>query len=412
MRRITVMFLAVVLSLSLAGCAGEHSVKTDNEYQEYEELLDMLEDGEFEEALYYVAELGAIDLEKFGKVPVDTEDDAAEKPEPEKAEQVNAEGAPMNPSQQESSDEQSKYEPVEITLDNWQDYFELREYHKFEENGFGEFKKVTTYYSIVSKDGILFDQSKSDVTFEFVCNIESKPYTVDFENRAVIYGEATGMKTSEPTVETMNNVGQYIGESTNDRYGEYLGVCNFISKLEGEAREVVSIEISRIAGDFCVAVSAESGESDEKKGNTSGEVTLGEVAVTKNSEFYVDYSDITDTVVPPQPGDWYSYYKADEDKMYVDFCIAYKNTRSNNIGADEVISAKLKYAGKYEYTGFTMIEKDSRTDFTYSNITNIPPLSTGYVHYLFEVPEEVGESDGSLEISFTVDRNTYTYRVR
>lgn len=50
----------------------------------------------------------------------------------------------------------------------------------------------------------------------------------------------------------MNSVGQYIGEDSNDRYGEYLGVCNFIKELEGDAREVVSVEIIRIAGTFCV----------------------------------------------------------------------------------------------------------------------------------------------------------------
>lgn len=146
---------------------------------------------------------------------------------------------------------ESQYELVEITLDNWQDYFEMREYHKFEENGFGEFEKVTTYYSLVSKDGIIFDKSKSEVTFEFTCDIETKPYTVDFENKTVTYGETTKTQTSEPTVETMNSVGQYIGENSNDRYGEYLGVCNFIRELEGDAREVVSVAIIRIAGTFC-----------------------------------------------------------------------------------------------------------------------------------------------------------------
>ena len=51
--------------------------------------------------------------------------------------------------------------------------------------------------------------------------------------------------------DTFNN------ESSNNRYGEYLGVCNFISKLEGEAREVTGIEISRIAGNFCIGVEKE-----------------------------------------------------------------------------------------------------------------------------------------------------------
>ncbi len=59
-----------------------------------------------------------------------------------------------------------------------------------------------------------------------------------------------------------------------------------------------------------------------------------------------------------------------------------------------------------------MIEEDRRSDFTYSNITSISPLCTEYVHYLFEVPEEVETSTDPVEISFTVDGNTYTYKVR
>ncbi len=153
-------------------------------------------------------------------------------------------------------------------------------------------------------------------------------------------------------------------------------------------------------------------DSTEQEGKTSGEVALGEVIVTKNAEFNIDYSQITNDVVPPQPGSWYSHYEADAGKAYVDVCFAYKNTSGSNVRADDVISAKLKYAGKYDYKGFSMIEEDSRGDFTYSNITSIAPLNTEYIHYLFEVPEEVETSSESIEVTFMVDGNTYTYTVR
>lgn len=146
-------------------------------------------------------------------------------------------------------------------------------------------------------------------------------------------------------------------------------------------------------------------------GKTSGEVTTGEVIVTKNAEFSIDYSDITRDVLPPQPGSWYSHYEADSGKVYVDICFAYKNTADRKVDADEVIGAKLKYAGKYEYTGFAMIEEDSRSDFTYANITSISPLATEYIHFLFEVPEEVESSGDSVVVTFTIGGNTYTYTV-
>ena len=153
-------------------------------------------------------------------------------------------------------------------------------------------------------------------------------------------------------------------------------------------------------------------EPEAAVSKTSGEVALKETVTTKKCEFCIDYSDITADVIPPAPDGAYSHYPADDGQLYVDICFAYKNLSDKAVGADDVISAKLTYDGKYEYTGSSMIEEDSRGDFTYSNITNIVPLSTEYVHYLFEVPEEVGNSDKSVVVNFTIDGNSYSYAVR
>lgn len=146
---------------------------------------------------------------------------------------------------------------------------------------------------------------------------------------------------------------------------------------------------------------------------TSGRVTDGEiVAVMNTCEFYVDYCEITDDVRPPHPEDLYSHYKADDGKAYVDFCVAYKNWETESVMADEVVAAKLTYANQYEYAGFSMIEESNRGDFTYSNIAGIAPLTKEYLHYLFEVPVEIENSSESIEITFTIGGNTYTYQVR
>ena len=96
----------------------------------------------------------------------------------------------------------------------------------------------------------------------------------------------------------------------------------------------------------------------------------------------------------------------------MDICFAYKNLASDEVDADEIISATLTYAGQYEYAGFTIIEEDNRGDFTYANITGIAPLATEYVHYLFEVPAEVETSGEAIEISFFIDGSSFTYTVR
>lgn len=218
MRKLLSLLLTVVLCLSLTACGND----TDDaqRIKKYKERIEELED--------LLAERDA----EIDRLLAKYEGGSA-----------NTTTKPVDPD----------FEMVEITLDNWQDYFEMREYHKFEQNGFGEYAGVTTYFSLVNKDGLVLDISQCNVTFEFTAYIEVKPYTVDVENQTVLYGDTTDTRIVGPTVETMNNVGQYIGEYTSDRYGEYLCVCNFIHDLKGvRADKVVRLDVSRIAGTLCV----------------------------------------------------------------------------------------------------------------------------------------------------------------
>lgn len=145
---------------------------------------------------------------------------------------------------------------------------------------------------------------------------------------------------------------------------------------------------------------------------TTGEIVKGETIATNNAEFYIDYSNISEKVIPPNPDSFYTYYPADTGNVYVDVCFAYKNMSENDIGADNTISAELIYADKYKYSGFSIIEESSRSDFTYTNITTIAPLTTEFIHYLFELPATAKSSDDTIKITFSIDGNTYTYKVR
>ena len=142
-------------------------------------------------------------------------------------------------------------------------------------------------------------------------------------------------------------------------------------------------------------------------------VTAGVSFLTRNSEFFIEYSEIASKVVPGQPDGVYTYYEADAGKTYVDVCFAYTNKQSQSIPADEVItSAELKYKNQYTYRGFSTIEYDNRRSFTYTNITSIDPLTTEYLHYLFEVPSEVENSHGLIDITFTIDGKDFIYTVQ
>lgn len=139
---------------------------------------------------------------------------------------------------------------------------------------------------------------------------------------------------------------------------------------------------------------------------------MNEIIDTSNSEFQIEFANISDTVIPPKASGYYSYYEADSGETYIDICFAYKNLSSKDVDADEVISAALKYANKYDYSGFSVIEEDNRGDFTYVSISQIAPLTTEYIHYLFEVPIEVSESSESIIVNFSVDGCHYSYTIR
>lgn len=199
---------------------------------------------------------------------------------------------------------------------------------------------------------------------------------------------------------------------------EYVHYLFSVPEEVQTSENAVDVIIEIADGEYRVVVkegntgTIASNGADSTTQKTGGKVILGETMSTKNSEFFIDYVNITSDVMPPHPGNWYSHYEADEGNVYVDFCVGYKNMSGKSVGADDVMSAKLKYADKYDYTGFSMIEEDSRSNFTYSNITNISPLSTEYVHYLFSVPEEVENSSDTIVISFRIDGNDYTYTIR
>lgn len=146
---------------------------------------------------------------------------------------------------------------------------------------------------------------------------------------------------------------------------------------------------------------------DDIETTTEVETTEPEIPVIKKGQkitidgvcqFFVDYTNITKDVMPKVPADYYRHYVADSGSTYVDICVSYKNLENVAVGADDVGNAVLYYDDKYQYTSFSCIEEKNRGSFTYSNITNIDPLTTEYLHYLIEVPDEVVKSGKNMDV--------------
>ncbi|MBP1988737.1 hypothetical protein [Paenibacillus eucommiae] len=114
------------------------------------------------------------------------------------------------------------------------------------------------------------------------------------------------------------------------------------------------------------------------------------------------------SVKPPKASGMYSYYEVkDPGKIYAHISFAFKNLMTIGKDAEEAISVRLIYNNKYEYRGFSTIEEDNGSNFTYSNIVKIDPLSTERIHYVIEVPVEV--KDSGLPVVFVIRMNETDY---
>lgn len=149
-------------------------------------------------------------------------------------------------------------------------------------------------------------------------------------------------------------------------------------------------------------------ENSKSAGKTAETVADGKLVTTANSEFYVDFSEITNDLIPPDPGAVYIHYPANPGETYVNFCVAYKNISGQQIRGDKAISAKLT-VGETHYQGAVKVEMYGRSKFENAGAVYLIPLSTEYIHYLFPIPEEVAATGESMEISFKIDGINYTY---
>lgn len=116
----------------------------------------------------------------------------------------------------------------------------------------------------------------------------------------------------------------------------------------------------------------------------------------------------TADVLPPNTSGYYTHYPVDDpsnDIYFVVYCDL-TNISTSAIGADDMISIKAIFDGKYEYNANMALEEKDGTGFDYASITSIAPLETRKGVFMFEVPKKV--QDMSFELSIYFYGNEYT----
>ncbi len=161
---------------------------------------------------------------------------------------------------------------------------------------------------------------------------------------------------------------------------------------------------------------------DKGNGNISQEETKKEkiitntdkVTIEENCEFNVVSHNFTKDIMPPNPDSWYHHIESKSDtQIYSNLIIDIKNLQGNARKQDSIMSVKLKYDDKYEYTCQTVTEEKGGGDLeTYTNLYNIDPLSTMKYHFVVEVPLEIKDSDKTLKAIITVGSQEYVYQIK
>ena len=69
MRKITALLLAVALCCTLFACSGKRAPVVECDHEEYEDLLEMLEDGDYEAAHEFLYDLEGVEAEAPAEEP-------------------------------------------------------------------------------------------------------------------------------------------------------------------------------------------------------------------------------------------------------------------------------------------------------------------------------------------------------
>lgn len=136
------------------------------------------------------------------------------------------------------------------------------------------------------------------------------------------------------------------------------------------------------------------------------------VLIPNTCTFRIEYIRFSQTLKPSASGDFTMYYKADEGKTYLDVCMIYCNLKNDTVNARKEITAKMKYADKYEYTCSTFTEKADGSSVSQAFSIDTAPLCSEKIHLLFEVPIEIESDSETITVSLSIGPNTYTLPVR
>lgn len=142
---------------------------------------------------------------------------------------------------------ESQYELVEITLDNWNTYFELVVTPEFKQNAFGEYDnfKLSHRFQLKAEYFPLLNAEETKISVEVTYNYVERECNVDFENLTYELGEA--LRTAQSS-----QITDYSYANKDYFYFTPFGIQTYFDgKIQYSYEDV---EVIRIQGTLCLRI--------------------------------------------------------------------------------------------------------------------------------------------------------------
>lgn len=198
--------------------------------------------------------------------------------------------------------------------------------------------------------------------------------------------------------------------STDSQQADYKKLEEKIAMLEKENEELKA-KLEEYAE---VNVQEDNNEDEENKEEKAEEtistIQIGDTIKTDTVEITINNIEFSYDVLPDDTSSFYTHYPADSGNVYIHIDTDVKNLQKQNLGVEEIMMVVADYNDGYTYISNT-IPEDSATGFTYANITSIKPLESLGVRFLIDCPQEVEETENSLNLTFMVDNKEYSYKM-
>ena len=139
-------------------------------------------------------------------------------------------------------------------------------------------------------------------------------------------------------------------------------------------------------------------------------VAVGDTITTEYAEIKINNVAISYEVLPDDTSSYYNYYSAESGYVYIDLDVDVKNLQKQDMMCDAVMTATADYNNGYKYTASPIVD-DSTLGFTYANIVSIAPLTTQGMHYAFNCPQEIDETDYPLFVEIAPAGTDEVYKL-